>query len=66
MKKYSKVSMFGMILSAIAMLISGVSILYSAKSGMSKGPSISIFCCMVTIFGANVAIAENSKINKNK
>lgn len=60
MKQYSIVSKIGIIISAIAMLISGISVLYNIKNGI-KDDSLGFFLCTAAIFCANIVIAEGSK-----
>ena len=63
MKGYSKVSKFGIIISALAVILSTCDILYSVIKGIPvRSYGVGLFSC-ITILFANIAIAEH---NKNK
>lgn len=62
MANYSKVSTFAIIISSIAVIISAVGLIFSPA--MSRGLSVSIFCSMIAVLCANIAIAQSLKKKK--
>lgn len=65
MRKYSAISKIGIICSAVAILISGFTVLYDIKNGL-KGTSVAFFFCTVAILFSNIAIAEGARKRKSK
>lgn len=61
MKNYSKVSKAGIIISAFAVLITSIDILFHVIKGTAIGSEIGLFCSTVAIFCSNIAIAESKR-----
>ncbi|SDM67849.1 histidinol-phosphate phosphatase family domain-containing protein/HAD-superfamily hydrolase, subfamily IIIA [Acetanaerobacterium elongatum] len=61
MKRYSKASLIGIIISLLAVLISVVNIIYCAINGEPMNSAITILCSTIAILCSNIAIAESNK-----
>lgn len=61
MKRYTKASVIGIIISLFAVLVSVVNIIYCAVNGEPMNSAITILCSTIAILCSNIAIAESNK-----
>lgn len=66
MKNWSKISKFGVGLSAFAMILSAISLVGSVMDGRILGYGIVNFACMVVVFASNLLVAVSNAKKKTR